>query len=56
MESSNYECAIQSFEDARIKLGNHTRQPPLIVSLVCHQFSHNVSKLTRILTDIWMEI
>ena len=34
MESGDYERAIQSFENARIKLGNRTRQPPLIVSLV----------------------
>ena len=34
MESSNYECAIQSFKDALIKLRNRTRQPPLLVSLV----------------------
>ena len=34
MESSDHERAIQSFEDARIKLGNWSRKPPLIVSLV----------------------
>ena len=34
MENGTYEHAIQSFEDARIKLGGDTRQPPPIVSLV----------------------
>ena len=34
MEDSNYERAIHAFEDARIKLGNWSRRPPLIVSLV----------------------
>ena len=39
MESSDYERAIKSFEDgSRIKLGNGTRQPPLIVSLVYPHF------------------
>ena len=33
-ESSDYEHAIQSFEDARIKLGDYAGHPPLIVSLV----------------------
>ena len=44
MESSGYDSAIQSFQDAQIKLANRTRQPPLLVSLVYHQFSRHVSK------------
>ena len=34
MESNDYEHAIQLFEDAQIKLGDRSRKPPLIVSLV----------------------
>ena len=34
MESDNHDRAVQSFEEARIKLGNRTHQPPLVVSLV----------------------
>ena len=34
VENSNYDGAIQSFKNARIKLGYRTRQPLLIVSLV----------------------
>ena len=38
MESNDFERAIQSFEDAQIKLGDHACQPPLIVSLVYPQY------------------
>ena len=34
MENGDYERAIQSFQDARITLGNRSCKPPLIVSLV----------------------
>ena len=34
MEKGNYERALQSFEDARVKLSNRTHPPPLIISLV----------------------
>ena len=34
MKNNNYERAIQLFKDAQVKLGNRTRPPPLIVSLV----------------------
>ena len=33
MQSGNYERAVQSLEDARIKVGNRGK-PPLMVSLV----------------------
>ena len=46
METSNYKGAIQSFKDARIKLGYRTRRPLLIVSLVYPKFY--VSKLILI--------
>ena len=34
MESGNYLRAVQSFDRARVKLGDRTDHPPLIVSLV----------------------
>ena len=36
LESSDYERAIQSFEDARIRLSDYASEPPLMVSLVYH--------------------
>ena len=34
MEEGNYEHAVESFEHARVRLGDRTDQPPLLVSLV----------------------
>lgn len=56
MEGGDYERGIQSFEDARVKLGNYTHPPPLIVSLVYLPPSYIVLKLILILTDFWMGV
>ena len=34
MERGDYKRAVQLFEDAKVKQGDHTHPPPLIVSLV----------------------
>ena len=48
MESSEYNCAIQAFKDARVKLGSHEGQPPLIISLVYSLLPRNMLKLILI--------
>ena len=34
MESGDYNRAIHSFEDARVRLGGRKERPPLIIALV----------------------
>ena len=41
MEGGDYNRAIQSFEDARLKLGSYKERPPLIISLVYPLLRHN---------------
>ena len=48
MERGDYNRAIQSFEDARLKLGSRKKQLPLIVALVYALLPRNVLKLTLI--------
>ena len=56
MESGDYKRAIQSFEHARVKLGDRMDQPPLIVSLVYPLLPRSASKLISFLSDFGVEI
>ena len=44
MDGGDYERAIQSFEHARLKLGDRTDQPALIISLVYSLLPRNILK------------
>ena len=48
MEGGDYERAVQSFEYARVKLGDRKGQPPLIISLVYPLLPGNVLRLIPI--------
>ena len=48
MNGGDYECAIQSFQCAQLKLGDRTDEPPLIVSLVCSLLPRNIPKFIPI--------
>ena len=53
MENGEYECTIQSFENAHVKLANRTRLPLLIVSLVYPPLLRSMSKF---LIDLGVEV
>ena len=56
MKSGDYNCAIQSFEDARLQLGSRNERPPSIISLVYALLHRNILRLTLFFTDFGVEI